>query len=70
VKEGTVLECLLHQLWPVFQRAGHVAAVDVVEFGAVDPFVFYVVDFESDVWGDAGWLLVGDLSGVGRRDVQ
>lgn len=43
----------------VFEAAGEGAAVDEVEFLAVDPFVFCVVDFETIV----GWDVVGFVRG-------
>jgi hypothetical protein len=48
------LEGLLHQTGPVFDRAGQVAAVDVVERRGELPVVLDVVDLEKDVWRDAG----------------
>jgi hypothetical protein len=41
---------------PVSEAACHVAAVDVVELGRIDPLVFHVVDLEFDIRRHKGRL--------------
>ena len=43
------LESLFHQSRPVFDAYAHASTVDEVEFLRVCPFLFNIVDFESNV---------------------
>jgi hypothetical protein len=44
---------LLEDCFWVYEAAKEGAAVDEVEFSALDPFVFGIVDLEVAIWRDA-----------------
>ena len=58
---------LLYQARPIPNRGVHAAAMDEVEFAAICPFVFDVVDFEAYVRRYPAWL---DRTQVIAQDLE
>jgi hypothetical protein len=65
--DGTVvLEYLVEEGGPVANSTKEAAEVDVIEaVGCESPFFLSVIEFESEVWWNEGWLGGGE---VGAND--
>jgi len=68
VAEFVLLFGLAEEFRPVSNRAGHHARIDEVEFLCVSPWIFYIIDVESQIWWCAGEISPRPPRPKKRRD--